>query len=82
MAELEETEPEPSLGNGGLGRLASCFLDSLATLNLPGDGVGLRYHCGLFHQKFQNNMQNEEPDYWLEKDSWASQNRCCVSGHA
>ena len=71
MAELEETEPEPSLGNGGLGRLASCFLDSLATLNLPGDGVGLRYHCGLFHQKFQNNMQNEQPDYWLEKDSWA-----------
>lgn len=71
MAGLEETEPEPSLGNGGLGRLASCFLDSLATLNLPGDGVGLRYHCGLFHQKFQNNMQNEEPDYWLEKDSWA-----------
>ena len=71
MAGLEETEPEPSLGNGGLGRLASCFLDSLATLNLPGDGVGLRYHCGSFHQKFQNNMQNEEQDYWLEKDSWA-----------
>lgn len=71
MARLEETEPEPSLGNGGLGRLASCFLDSLATLNLPGDGVGLRYHCGLFRQQFRENLQKEQPDYWLEKDSWA-----------
>lgn len=71
MAKLEETEPEPSLGNGGLGRLASCFLDSLATLNLPGDGVGLRYHCGLFRQKFRENMQKEQPDYWLGEDSWA-----------
>ena len=57
MAKLEETEPEPSLGNGGLGRLAACFLDSLATLNLPGDGIGLRYHCGLFRQNFQNKVQ-------------------------
>ena len=71
MAELEETEPEPSLGNGGLGRLAACFLDSLATLNLPGDGIGLRYHCGLFHQKFENCMQKEIPDFWLnEGKNW------------
>ena len=65
LADIEEQEPEPSLGNGGLGRLAACFLDSLATLNLPGDGVGLRYHCGLFHQNFKNNVQNETPDFWL-----------------
>lgn len=71
MAELEETEPEPSLGNGGLGRLAACFLDSLATLNLPGDGIGLRYHCGLFRQNFTHGVQNETPDHWLGDDSWA-----------
>ena len=65
LADIEEQELEPSLGNGGLGRLAACFLDSLATLNLPGDGVGLRYHCGLFHQNFKNNVQNETPDFWL-----------------
>lgn len=65
LADIEEQEPEPGLGNGGLGRLAACFLDSLATLNLPGDGVGLRYHCGLFHQNFKNNIQNETPDFWL-----------------
>ena len=65
LADIEEQEPEPSLGNGGLGRLAACFLDSLATLDLPGDGVGLRYHCGLFHQNFKNNIQNETPDFWL-----------------
>ena len=65
LADIEEQEPEPSLGNGGLGRLAACFLDSLATLDLPGDGVGLRYHCGLFHQNFKNNIQNEVPDFWL-----------------
>lgn len=71
MAELEETEPEPSLGNGGLGRLAACFLDSLATLNLPGDGIGLRYHCGLFHQNFENGLQSETPDFWLGGHDWA-----------
>lgn len=71
MAELEEVEPEPSLGNGGLGRLAACFLDSVATLNLPGDGIGLRYHCGLFHQNFTDNLQNETPDFWLGGHDWA-----------
>lgn len=71
LAEIEELEQEPGLGNGGLGRLASCFLDSLATLNLPGDGIGLRYHCGLFRQTFQNDIQNEIPDTWLSGDSWA-----------
>lgn len=71
LSELEELEPEPSLGNGGLGRLAACFLDSLATLDLPGDGIGLRYHCGLFHQNFQNGIQNETPDVWLTPHSWA-----------
>ena len=65
LADIEEQEPEPSLGNGGLGRLAACFLDSLATLHLPGDGVGLRYHCGLVRQNFKNNVQNETPDFWL-----------------
>lgn len=71
MAKLEETEPEPSLGNGGLGRLAACFLDSIATMNLPGDGIGLRYHCGLFHQDFRDNLQNERPDFWIDDPSWA-----------
>lgn len=71
LAELEEFEVEPSLGNGGLGRLSACFLDSLATLNLPGDGIGLRYHCGLFHQNFKDNTQFETPDYWLSDPSWA-----------
>ena len=71
LAELEEFEVEPSLGNGGLGRLSACFLDSLATLNLPGDGIGLRYHCGLFHQNFKDNAQFETPDYWLSDPSWA-----------
>ena len=71
LSAVEETEPEPSLGNGGLGRLAACFLDSLATLNLPGDGVGLRYHFGLFHQSFENDIQNEKPDPWLTAHSWA-----------
>ena len=71
MSELEEVEPEPSLGNGGLGRLAACFLDSLATLSLPGDGIGLRYHCGLFHQNFRENLQSETPDFWMGDDSWA-----------
>ena len=71
LSDIEEVEPEPSLGNGGLGRLAACFLDSLATLNLPGDGVGLRYHFGLFHQSFENDIQNEKPDPWLTAHSWA-----------
>lgn len=71
MADIEEVEPEPSLGNGGLGRLAACFLDSLATLNLPGDGIGLRYHFGLFHQSFEEDIQNEKPDPWLTAHSWA-----------
>lgn len=71
LAELEDFEVEPSLGNGGLGRLSACFLDSLATLNLPGDGIGLRYHCGLFHQNFKDNAQFETPDYWLSDPSWA-----------
>lgn len=71
MAQLEEAEAEPSLGNGGLGRLAACFLDSLATLDLLGDGVGLRYHCGLFRQDFKDNVQNETPDFWLDGAQWA-----------
>ena len=71
LADIEEVEPEPSLGNGGLGRLAACFLDSLATLNLPGDGIGLRYHFGLFHQSLAGGVQKELPDPWLTNHSWA-----------
>ena len=70
IAEIEEVEPEPSLGNGGLGRLAACFLDSIATLGLPGDGIGLNYHFGLFKQVFRNNLQIEEKNEWIEKKSW------------
>ena len=70
LAEIEEVEPEPSLGNGGLGRLAACFLDSIASLGLNGDGVGSNYHYGLFKQVFKNNLQNETPNPWIEKESW------------
>ena len=70
LAEIEEIEPEPSLGNGGLGRLAACFLDSIATLGLNGDGVGLNYHFGLFRQVFKNNAQTTIPDPWLTEKSW------------
>jgi len=70
MAEIEEIEPEPSLGNGGLGRLAACFLDSIATLGLPGDGIGLNYHLGLFKQEFEDNLQKEVQNPWIRNKSW------------
>lgn len=70
LSKIEEVEPEPSLGNGGLGRLAACFLDSIATLGLPGDGIGLNYHFGLFRQVFKEKLQEAEPNGWIEKDSW------------
>ncbi len=70
LAEIEEVEVEPSLGNGGLGRLAACFLDSIATLGLNGDGVGLAYHMGLFKQVFENNLQHEVPNPWMSEHSW------------
>lgn len=70
FGEIEEFEPEPSLGNGGLGRLAACFLDSIATLGLNGDGIGLNYHLGLFRQVFRGNQQKEMPNPWIEKKSW------------
>ena len=70
LSEVEEVEPEPSLGIGGLGRLAACFLDSIATLGLNGDGIGLNYHFGLFKQVFKNNLQSEQKNEWIEKNSW------------
>ena len=70
LCEIEEIELEPSLGNGGLGRLAACFLDSIATLGLPGEGIGLNYHLGLFKQLFENRLQKETPNPWIEKHSW------------
>ncbi|MDD6155567.1 MAG: glycogen/starch/alpha-glucan phosphorylase [Lachnospiraceae bacterium] len=73
LAEIEEIELEPSLGNGGLGRLAACFIDSIATLGLNGDGVGLNYHYGLFKQVFENNLQKETPNPWITEKSWLNE---------
>lgn len=70
LSEIEEIENEPSLGNGGLGRLAACFLDSIATLDLPGDGVGLNYHLGLFKQTFKDKKQYEMPNPWIDENTW------------
>ncbi|WP_314395859.1 glycogen/starch/alpha-glucan family phosphorylase [uncultured Gemella sp.] len=70
LSDVEEAELEPSLGNGGLGRLASCFIDSISSLGINGDGVGLNYHCGLFRQVFVKNEQHAEPNFWIEDSSW------------
>ena len=70
LSVIEEVEPEPSLGNGGLGRLAACFMDSIATLGLPGEGIGLNYHFGLFKQVFRDKLQCAEKNEWMEKESW------------
>ena len=70
LAQVEDVEPEPSLGNGGLGRLAACFIDSMSTLAINGEGVGLNYHCGLFRQVFKKNEQEAEPNFWIENNSW------------
>ena len=70
LAEIEEVEPEPSLGNGGLGRLAACFIASITTLGLLGNGIGLNYHMGLFKQVFTDHKQDEQKNPWIEKDSW------------
>lgn len=77
LSRIGEIEPEPSLGNGGLGRLAACFMDSIATLGLPGEGIGLNYHFGLFKQVFENRLQTEEKNDWIQNDSWL--NRTDVS---
>ncbi len=70
LSAIEEVEPEPSLGNGGLGRLAACFLDSIASLGLPGEGIGLNYHFGLFKQVFKDRLQTAEKNDWIEEQSW------------
>ena len=70
LSVIEEIEPEPSLGNGGLGRLAACFLDSIATLGFPGEGIGLNYHFGLFKQEFKDRLQTAEKNDWIEEKSW------------
>jgi len=77
LSKIEEIEPEPSLGNGGLGRLAACFLDSIATLGLPGDGIGLNYHFGLFKQVFNDKLQDAQPNAWIEDDSWLNKTDTC-----
>ncbi|MBR1673955.1 MAG: glycogen/starch/alpha-glucan phosphorylase [Eubacterium sp.] len=81
LAKLEELELEPSLGNGGLGRLAACFLDSIATLGLNGDGVGLNYHYGLFKQVFDNNLQRETPNPWITENSWLNRTETSYRVH-
>ena len=77
LSVIEEVEPEPSLGNGGLGRLAACFMDSIATLGLPGEGIGLNYHFGLFKQVFRDKLQCAEKNEWMEKESWLTRTDIC-----
>lgn len=79
--DIQDAEKEPSLGNGGLGRLAACFLDSIATLQLPGDGIGLYYHFGLFEQYFKNHKQQEIPNAWIQNSSWFTRKDVDFSVH-
>lgn len=81
LIEIESIEMEPSLGNGGLGRLAACFLDSIATLGLNGDGVGLNYHFGLFKQVFRDNQQFTEPNDWITDESWLVRSSKAIRFH-